>query len=245
MHKWQVNKVDKLPFHNHPISVAKVIASFLNTDLELIEAWLAHDVIEDCDNWEKEILKNLWKEVLDLVRGVTEIDKSNTWEDRKKAYLDHLSSANTKVLIVSLADHIQNLHRIIWEYIELWEKLWINFWSSKDRKIKYFYDYANILTWLLEKNNIWDYSKVFKDMFTEYVIVLDFFWDITQKEINTNIDFDYDSFLKYYNEYALKNGWYKYEVNKNTQFLIFDYVISSELSIKTFAENMYKNEQEY
>ena len=244
-HEWQFNKVDKKPFHNHPIWVAKIISWYIDSNLSLIEAWLAHDVIEDCDNWEKQVQDKLWDEVLELVQWVTEIDKSYSWDERKDAYINHLSEANTQTLIVSLADHIHNLHRILGEYLELWEKLWDHFWAKKDKKINYFYRYADKLASLNMKNDNSEFFKVYHKMFSDFVIILDYFGEITQAEVNLDIEFDYNEFVSYYNEASRENWWFIYMENENTRYLIYDYVSSGTPYLKEFAKKIYQSEQEY
>ena len=255
-HEWQFNRVDKKPFHNHPIWVAKIISSFISDDLELIQAWLAHDVIEDCENWYEQVEKQLWVNVLELVKWVTEIDKKHSWDERKEAYLKHLWEVDLRTTIVSLADHMHNIHRILVEYIDLGEDLWEFFWAKKSKKINYFYKYADILNQAIVKNidkiKIWDYKKggikytgVVSWMYSDYIILLDFLGDISTIEINTKIDFDMDKFIESYNSISDKNGGYHYQENENTQFTIYDYVLSWTNDIEQFAKVIYRLDQEY
>lgn len=245
-HTWQVNKVDWKPFHNHPIWVAKILSWYLSDDIDVITAWLAHDVIEDCVDWDVFVNTHFNKEVYRLVQWVTEIDKINSWEDRKDAYITHLDTVDTKILIVSLWDHMHNLHRLIWEYLELWEKLWENFWAKKDLKIQYFYKYANKLSSIMGKQ-IWNnYSKCFYEMYSDYIVLLDYFWDIIQKDIDINsIQFNFDEFITEYNLYSKWNGWTNYEEDEDSKYLVYDYFVWDFENIKEFAISIYKNEQEY
>jgi hypothetical protein len=176
---------------------------------------------------------------------VTEIDKSYSWDDRKSAYIEHLEEANTRVLILSLADHISNLHRIIWEYLELWEELWKLFWANKSKKINYFYLYANKVTEVLKNHESDINYSILNDIYNDYLEILDYFWNIIREELNIDIDFDYNLFVEEYNKIADLNGWYYYEVDDNNQYLIFDYVYSSSESISEFALQKYKSQQEY
>lgn len=118
LHENQFRKIDDIPFVNHPISVAKIISRVSN-DNNLIRAWLLHDVIEDVKNG-RELMQSYPIEILNLVDSVTEQDKSLSWQERKKEYLNHLKEYQYQNIILSLSDRIQNLR----DMIEWLEKYW-------------------------------------------------------------------------------------------------------------------------
>jgi len=71
-HKNQTRKDGKIPYINHPIQVANILAQNGETDISLLSAALLHDTIEDTETSEKEILENFGKEVLQIVLDCTD-----------------------------------------------------------------------------------------------------------------------------------------------------------------------------
>jgi (p)ppGpp synthase/HD superfamily hydrolase len=72
-----------------------------------------HDVIEDVKNGEEKLYNKYDLELIELVKSVSEEDKSLSWHERKEAYINHLSEVGTKSLIISLSDRIYNLRDMI------------------------------------------------------------------------------------------------------------------------------------
>lgn len=111
-HKNQYRKINGAPFIYHPIAVAKIINSIFQ-DKQLVIAALLHDVKEDVENG-KELLESKYPEdILQLIDGVTEQDKSLPRKERKIAYIKHLDGISYKILALSMSDRIQNLRDMI------------------------------------------------------------------------------------------------------------------------------------
>ena len=106
-HEGQLDKAE-VDYIEHPIYVA----SQVDTEEEKAVA-LLHDVIEDVKNGRTLLERNYPREIIDLVDSVSEQNKSLPRKERKIAYLEHLSNANYKSLLISLADRIHNLRTMI------------------------------------------------------------------------------------------------------------------------------------
>ena len=62
----------------------------------------------------------------------TDVLPKPPWRARKEAYVEHLRTAPTSVLRVSLADKLNNLRAIVRDYGEVGEALWARFDPDAD-----------------------------------------------------------------------------------------------------------------
>lgn len=124
-HGEQKRKYTEEPYINHPVAVAKIVAS-VTDDCELICAALLHDVIEDTEVTYEEIKKNFWHHIADLVLEVSDV---STLADgnraiRKAIDRDHLAKASNDGKTIKLADLIHNSSSIC-EYDEGFARTYI------------------------------------------------------------------------------------------------------------------------
>ena len=101
----------------HPLNVAYILTS-INADSATIMAALLHDVLEDCEVQEREIEEKFGLEVLNLVKGVTKINKLSFKRDNEAMILNHRKiivglSEDVRVIIIKLADRLHNM-RTLW-----------------------------------------------------------------------------------------------------------------------------------
>ena len=80
----------------------------------LVAAGYLHDVIEDTDMSADQLESEIGNcRVRELVEAVTELDKSQSWEDRNGTYLERMQATNdTEVLLLSCADKTTNLREM-------------------------------------------------------------------------------------------------------------------------------------
>ena len=82
-HKGQIRKSDKeKPMIIHPINVADILSEY-GFDDNVVAAGYLHDVIEDTKYTKEDLLKAFNEDILSLVLGDTEKDKSLSWEEKK------------------------------------------------------------------------------------------------------------------------------------------------------------------
>lgn len=101
----------------HPLNVAYILTS-INADSATLIAALLHDVIEDCNVTEDEILEKFGAEVLTLVKGVTKINRLSFKNDNEAMITNQRKiivglSEDVRVIIVKLADRLHNM-RTLW-----------------------------------------------------------------------------------------------------------------------------------
>lgn len=116
-HKGQVRKSDKeKPMIIHPIDVANILEEY-HFDDNVISAGYLHDVIEDTKYTKEDILKEFNEDILSLVLGDTEPDKSLSWEERKDHTINNIKDLDIRHKSIVCADKISNLEdmRIIFE----------------------------------------------------------------------------------------------------------------------------------
>lgn len=105
------------------------IASSVTDDEDTLIACLFHDIIEDVPEEypEVQMLKEYGKNVVAIVRGVTNDETIDDWRERNENYLANLRQAPAESVIVSNADKIHNLMTTLADYERLGEEVWQRF----------------------------------------------------------------------------------------------------------------------
>lgn len=113
-HKSQNRKYPgvEVPYVSHVAGVASILSRHGFAE-EVVAAGALHDVMEDCGITYAELTEKFGGVVADLVRHVSEEDKSLSWEERKRAYLEHFSKKPWEAQAITLADKIDNFQSII------------------------------------------------------------------------------------------------------------------------------------
>jgi (p)ppGpp synthase/HD superfamily hydrolase len=113
-HKDQYRKYPEtqVPYMSHIAGVASILSRHGFAE-EIVAAGALHDVLEDCGVSHDELVTKFGARVADLVRHVSEDDKSLPWEDRKRLYLEHFSKKPWEAQAITLADKIDNFQSII------------------------------------------------------------------------------------------------------------------------------------
>jgi len=104
------------PFITHPLEVAKILTS-IKLDADSIVAGLLHDTLEDTNLNIDEINKNFGNQIVELVDGLTKINKYSLkvknqkfGENYKKLIL--ATTKDLRVILVKLADRLHNMRTI-------------------------------------------------------------------------------------------------------------------------------------
>lgn len=132
-HKDQTRKGDDLPYIIHPFMVALKLAKHNFPDI-VIAAALAHDILEDTKFPEDKLKDELGKEVLEIVKTVTNND-SLPWEEKKEKYVETVRNGSEGAKAVAVADKIHNLESLLVAYFKQGPKLWKKFNRGKKQKL--------------------------------------------------------------------------------------------------------------
>ncbi|MDD5054871.1 MAG: HD domain-containing protein [Candidatus Peribacteraceae bacterium] len=149
-HGGMSRKGDGQPYLLHPIHVLALLIDW-HAEEDTCIAGLLHDVIEDADDdtqraaYREEIKKTFGENVLEIVEGVTEQDKSLPWRTRKERYLEHLRTASKQSLLVSCADRIHNTSSLLLAYRKDGERVWKRFNAGKEEQLWYVKSVRQIL----------------------------------------------------------------------------------------------------
>lgn len=102
-----------IPYINHTIRVAFILQNVAGeNDAVLLSAAVLHDVLEDTDTTETQLLELFGEEVCSIVKEVTD-DMSLTYDDRKRYQIKKAPSLSSKAKLIKIADKISNIQDIL------------------------------------------------------------------------------------------------------------------------------------
>ncbi len=114
-HRGHFRKSTLIPYIVHPLNVGRILLEY-GCSVVVVTAGILHDTLEDTPVVFEDILTRFGEDVANLVSWVSEPDKSDIWENRKEHTLASLESASQEVLLIALADkldNIQSIHRAL------------------------------------------------------------------------------------------------------------------------------------
>jgi guanosine-3',5'-bis(diphosphate) 3'-pyrophosphohydrolase len=101
--------VEATPYINHPIKVASLLAGVGKIDdVEMLQAALLHDTVEDTPTKPEEIEERFGRAVRDLVMEVTD-DKDVEKLKRKRIQVEKAPNLTPRAKMIKIADKIANL----------------------------------------------------------------------------------------------------------------------------------------
>ena len=123
-----------IPYTDHLYGVAAVISSVLNLSneildegfrMDVINAALGHDLIEDTDASEDEIISATNEKTLEMIRELSNpVDDSHT-----EKYMLQLSTASEEARIVKYADLVENTLSVVFSLRLLGKDWLVNFYE--------------------------------------------------------------------------------------------------------------------
>ncbi|NP_001187852.1 guanosine-3',5'-bis(diphosphate) 3'-pyrophosphohydrolase MESH1 [Ictalurus punctatus] len=100
---------DATPYINHPIGVARILSHEGGvTDIEVLQAAVLHDTVEDTDTTFEELEAMFGNKVAKIVQEVTD-DKTLPKQERKLQQVEHALHCSHQAKLVKLADKLYNL----------------------------------------------------------------------------------------------------------------------------------------
>lgn len=113
-HGDQKRKYTGDPYISHPLNVMQIVASVPHTEAMLAAA-LLHDVLEDTNASESDILEQFGPEVLSLVKDLTDVSKPENGNRAARKAIDrqHTANASPAAKTIKLADLMDNTYNIV------------------------------------------------------------------------------------------------------------------------------------
>jgi (p)ppGpp synthase/HD superfamily hydrolase len=113
-HRDQLRKYPGIavPYASHLAGVTVILARH-GFGEEVLAAAVLHDAVEDTTATLDDIRALFGERVATLVGHVTEHDKSLSWEERKRIYLEHFVVKPWEAQAITLADKVDNLQSIV------------------------------------------------------------------------------------------------------------------------------------
>lgn len=97
------------PYINHPIDVAELLSRIAHvTDVDVLQAAILHDTVEDTDTTAAEIEALFGKRVVSLVMECTD-DKTLPSAERKRLQIENASNKSLPAKLIKIADKISNV----------------------------------------------------------------------------------------------------------------------------------------
>lgn len=119
---------DSAPYINHPLEVAKMLASVGGVDdADVLIAAILHDTIEDTETSEDEIRELFGDRVASIVVEVTD-DKSLPKQARKEKQVEHAPHLSSEAKQLKICDKISNITDVLNNAPDGW---------SVERRIEY------------------------------------------------------------------------------------------------------------
>ncbi|NBK93534.1 bifunctional (p)ppGpp synthetase/guanosine-3',5'-bis(diphosphate) 3'-pyrophosphohydrolase [bacterium 1XD21-13] len=138
-HSGTTRKGTNVPYIVHPIEAAAIVSA-MTDDEEVIAAAVLHDVLEDTEATEDDLLARFGRRITELVIGETEDKRRNfpaalTWKVRKEETIAFLKTkADRDAKMLALADKLSNLRAIHRDVCVIGDAVWERF-NVKDKNM--------------------------------------------------------------------------------------------------------------
>jgi (p)ppGpp synthase/HD superfamily hydrolase len=135
LHREQTRKATTTPYISHLMAVAGLVMEFGGNEVQAIAA-LLHDAIEDqsegfggLDKVRAEIGRRYGTSVLSIIDTGTDADTvpKRPWEERKRAYIEHIPAMAADAALVSICDKLHNARSIVVDYLTLGDAVFERF----------------------------------------------------------------------------------------------------------------------
>ena len=189
--KYRKAELDK-PTVIHSIDVAHKLNSY-GFDKNVVAAGYLHDIVEDTDYTEEDLLKLFGDDITSLVMGATEKDKSLSWEDRKLGTINRVKNLDIRHKAIVTCDKISNIEDLRFKFGKNGYVDYSSFNRGKDKKIWYWKEVYKSLIYGEDKNlpmfvklkrnidDIDNISKLLKSGYYPDMDVIDASLDTTSK----------------------------------------------------------------
>ena len=169
-HAGQNRKKTSIPYFAHIITTMNY-AMALTQDMEVLQAAILHDTVEDTWVTFEDLQREFGDRVARLVESETENKRPNipapqTWEIRKRETVEHLKKASIDTKVIVLADKTANLESIVKEQRHIIGDIWKKFnQTDKEKQAWYFRAVREQLTEFSDTSVIKKYDAYLEILF--------------------------------------------------------------------------------
>lgn len=142
-HHGQFRKASPLPYILHPLDVARILIE-CGASEEIVIAAILHDVVEDTNVTLEQVRAEFGENVARLVQGMSEPNRKDTWENRKRGTLEFLETAPQDILLIELADKLDNLREIQKDLAREGDTVWKRFNRGRDQQQWLYEQFADL-----------------------------------------------------------------------------------------------------
>lgn len=135
-HKNQLRKGTNIPYIVHPMEVMYILTDN-RCSQDVVIAGILHDVLEDTDTTQEEIIKLFGAHVLSLVMSETQ-DSDKPWKERRQEALLKIRHDNLEAQQVFCADKLSNIKSIYADMQTIGDAVFQRF-SASVEDIKWYY----------------------------------------------------------------------------------------------------------
>lgn len=112
-HAGQVrNGAGGIPYIEHPVAVAELLAEHGWSEDEVLAAALLHDVVEDSDLTVEQLRARFGETVAGLVDALSDDESIESWEKRKAEHRERVASGGAEALAIYGADKLTNVRAL-------------------------------------------------------------------------------------------------------------------------------------
>lgn len=141
-HVNQKRKHTEIPYLSHLMHVALILVHAGFEDEIILAAAILHDVVEDTQFNQEDIVRDFPEEVAQLVEILTELKEDEegnkkSWQERKEHHISEIESAPFKARAILLADKLHNLQTMLLDQ-DGNDQFWDRFNAGGDRILWYY-----------------------------------------------------------------------------------------------------------
>jgi (p)ppGpp synthase/HD superfamily hydrolase len=144
-HRGQYRKASQIPYILHPLNVARILIE-CGASEDLVLAAVLHDVVEDTPVTLDQLRAQFGDHVGDLVQAISEADRQDTWENRKRAMLVLTEQASQDVLLLELADRLDNIREIQRDLAAQGDVVWKRFTRGFEQQQWLYHQFADLFS---------------------------------------------------------------------------------------------------
>ena len=153
-HERQVRKIDATPYVVHPLEVGLLLSKYGLSD-DIVIAGILHDTVEDTALTLSDIRRDFGDTIAKYVDFSSEIDKCDSWENRKRDYLKRMEMAPLEVLYIICADKVSNTDSLLKNIDEFGPHIWERFNAGVEKQ-RWYYSEALIKLERIKPHPLYD-----------------------------------------------------------------------------------------